>query len=51
MSKYYAPCFYRIDIVVIPSHTELPWENWDKPEQIKAEIYKYSDAKGAFTMD
>ena len=24
MSNYYAPCFYRIDSVVIPSYTELP---------------------------
>ena len=25
MSNYYAPCFYRIDFVVIPSYIELPW--------------------------
>ena len=25
MSNYYAPCFYRIDFVVIPSSIELPW--------------------------
>ena len=25
MSNYYAPCFYRIDFVVIPSFVELPW--------------------------
>ena len=25
MSNYYAPCFYRIDVVVIPSYIELPW--------------------------
>ena len=24
MSNYYAPCFYRIDFVVIPSYIELP---------------------------
>ena len=24
MSNYYEPCFYRIDIVVIPSYIELP---------------------------
>ena len=24
MSNYYAPCFYRIDFVVIPSYMELP---------------------------
>ena len=24
MSNYYAPCFYRIDSVVIPSYIELP---------------------------
>ena len=24
MSSYYAPCFYRIDFVVIPSCIELP---------------------------
>ena len=24
MSNYYAPCFYRIDLVVIPSYIELP---------------------------
>ena len=27
MSNYYAPCFYRIDFVVIPSYIELPCEN------------------------
>ena len=27
MSNYYAPCFYRIDFVVIPSYIELPWNN------------------------
>ena len=25
MSNYYAPCFHRIDFVVIPSDIELPW--------------------------
>ena len=25
MGNNYAPCFNRIDIVVIPSYTELPW--------------------------
>ena len=25
MSNCYAPCFYRIDFVVIPSYVELPW--------------------------
>ena len=25
MSNYYAPCFYRIDFVVIPSYIELLW--------------------------
>ena len=25
MSNYYAPYFYRIDFVVIPSYLELPW--------------------------
>ena len=29
MSNYYAPCFYRIDLVVIPSYIVLPWENGD----------------------
>ena len=24
MSNYYAPCFYRIDFVVIPSYIKLP---------------------------
>ena len=24
MSNYYAPCFYRVDFVVIPSYIELP---------------------------
>ena len=24
MSNYYAPCFYRINFVVIPSYIELP---------------------------
>ena len=27
MSNYYAPCFYRIDFVVIPSYIELPCIN------------------------
>ena len=26
MSNYYAPCFYRIDFVVIPSYIELSWK-------------------------
>ena len=25
MNNYYAPCFYRINFVVIPSCIELPW--------------------------
>ena len=25
IGNYYAPCFYRIDLVVIPSYLELPW--------------------------
>ena len=25
MSNYYAPCFYKIDFVVILSYIELPW--------------------------
>ena len=25
MSNYYAPCFYRIGFVVIPSYIERPW--------------------------
>ena len=25
MGNYYAPCFYRIDFVAIPSYIELPW--------------------------
>ena len=25
MSNYYAPCFSRIDFVVIPAYVELPW--------------------------
>ena len=25
MSNYYAPCFYRIDFVVIPCYIELSW--------------------------
>ena len=25
MSNYYAPCFYKIGFVVIPSYIELPW--------------------------
>ena len=25
MNNYYAPCFYRIDFVVIPSYIELTW--------------------------
>ena len=25
MSNNYAPCFYRIDFVVIPFNIELPW--------------------------
>ena len=27
MSNYYAPCFYRIHFVGIPSYIELPWIN------------------------
>ena len=27
MSSYYAPCFYRIGFVAIPSYTELSWCN------------------------
>ena len=25
MNNHYAPCFYRIDFVVISSYIELPW--------------------------
>ena len=25
ISNYYAPCFYRLDFVGIPSYIELPW--------------------------
>ena len=27
--QYHAPCFNRIDFVVIPSYVELPWSNKD----------------------
>ena len=27
MRNYYAPCFYRIDVVIIPSYIELPCRN------------------------
>ena len=26
MNNYYAPCFYRIEFVVIHSYIELPWK-------------------------
>ena len=28
MSSYYAPCFYRISFVAIPSHIELFCNEW-----------------------
>ena len=31
MSNYYAPCFYRIDFVVIPSYIELPCSKKESP--------------------
>ena len=36
MSNYYAPCFYRIDFVVILSYIELPWV-----KQLRSEIANY----------
>ena len=29
MNNYYAPCFYRINFVIIPSYIELPWFMFD----------------------
>ena len=31
MISYYAPCFYRIDFVVIPSYVEVIWCYWPGP--------------------
>ena len=33
MSNYYAPCFYRVDFVVIPSYIELPWPNFKEKKR------------------
>ena len=37
MCNYYAPCFYRIGFVVIPSYIELPWLK----QCLKEFIYEY----------
>ena len=42
MSYYYAPCFYKIVFVVIPSYIEVSWFNKLKKSKQKININSHS---------
>ena len=47
MSNYYAPCFYRIDFVVIPSYIELPCSDY---KDYKSSFNELLDKDSSFTI-
>ena len=42
MSSYYAPCFNRIDFVVIPSYAELSWSESNLDSTIYSDDMSFS---------